>query len=102
MTCDGIRAVLLGLMAIPSVPIAVLVLLLVCAVAIGSVFGTAESALVTEIVDGERYAVATGVRIATLQVSQLLGFAVGGVVVAWLGRGRRSGLTARRSCCRLW
>jgi len=89
-------------MALPSVPIAVLVLLLVCAVAIGSVFGTAESALVTEIVDGERYAVATGVRIATLQVSQLLGFAVGGVVVAWLGRGRRWGLTARRSCCRLW
>lgn len=85
VTCDGIRALLLGMMAIPSVPIAAVVLLLVCAVAIGSVFGTAESALVTEIVDGERYAVATGVRIATLQVSQLLGFAGGGVVVAWLG-----------------
>lgn len=94
VTCDAIRAVLLGLMAIPCMPIAVVVVLLVLAVSLGSVFGTAESALVTELVDGERYAVATSVRIASLQISQLVGFAGGGVVVAWLGARPSLGLDA--------
>ncbi|MBV9823923.1 MAG: MFS transporter [Actinobacteria bacterium] len=88
--CDLIRAVLLGCMAIPGVPIWLLCGLLVIAVLTESPFMAAESSLIPIILDGEHYVVGTGLRSITNQLAQLAGFAGGGVVIALIGA--RAGL----------
>ena len=88
--CDVIRAVLLGCMAIPRVPIWLLCALLVVAVLTESPFMAAESSLMPIILDGEHYIVGTGLRTITNQLAQLAGFAGGGLVIALIGA--RAGL----------
>lgn len=83
--CDVLRAGLLGLMAIPALPVWAVSVLLVLAVLVGSPFNAAESALLPDLLDGERYVVATGLRTITNQLAQLAGFAGGGVAVAVIG-----------------
>lgn len=88
--CDVVRAVLLGCMAIPQVPIWLLCVLLVLAVLTEAPFMAAESSLIPVILDGEHYVVGTGLRTITNQVAQLAGFAGGGLVIALIGA--RAGL----------
>lgn len=88
--CDLIRAVLLGCMAIPRVPIWLLCSLLVVAVLTEAPFMAAESSLMPIILDGESYVVGTGLRTITNQLAQLAGFAGGGLVIALIGA--RAGL----------
>ena len=88
--CDVIRAVLLGCMAIPRVPIWLLCALLVVAVLTESPFMAAESSLMPIILDDEQYVVGTGLRTITNQLAQLAGFAGGGLVIALIGA--RAGL----------
>ena len=88
--CDLIRAVLLGCMAIPKMPIWLLCVLLVLAVLTESPFMAAESSLMPIILDGEHYVVGTGLRTITNQLSQLAGFVGGGLVIALIGA--RAGL----------
>jgi MFS family permease len=88
--CDVVRAVLLGCMAIPQVPIWLLCVLLVLAVLTEAPFMAAESSLIPVILDGEQYVVGTGLRTITNQVAQLAGFAGGGLVIALIGA--RAGL----------
>jgi MFS family permease len=90
IVCDCIRAALLAVMALPGLSLWVLCGLLVLAVLVGSPFSAAESALVADILEGERYAVATGLRTITGQSAQLVGFACGGIAVAAIGA--RAGL----------
>lgn len=82
---DVIRAVLLGCMAIPGMPLLLLVGMLVVAVVVGTPWKAAESALVVDLVDSDQYALGTGVRTATVQAAQLLGFGAGGLIVAVIG-----------------
>jgi MFS family permease len=82
--CDVIRAVLFGVMAIPGLPLAVTGLLLVLATLAGSPFTAAENALVPSILHGEQYVVGMGLRSMTTQLSQLAGFAGGGLVIAYI------------------
>ncbi|MDQ6850877.1 MAG: MFS transporter [Actinomycetota bacterium] len=82
---DLVRAVLLGVMAVPAVPIGAMAALLVVAVVVGTPWKAAEMALVADILDAEGYAIGTGLRMATVQGAQLLGFAVGGIAVASIG-----------------
>jgi predicted MFS family arabinose efflux permease len=88
--CDLIRAVLLGCMAIPGVPLWLVCGLLVLAVLTESPFMAAESSLMPIILDGEYYIVGTGLRTITNQLAQLAGFAGGGLVIALIGA--RAGL----------
>lgn len=88
--CDVIRAVMLGCMAIPGVPIWLLCALLVVAVLTEAPFMAAESSLMPIILEGEYYIVGTGLRTITNQVAQLAGFAGGGLVIALVGA--RAGL----------
>jgi predicted MFS family arabinose efflux permease len=88
--CDLIRAVLLGCMAIPRVPIWLLCVLLVVAVLTEAPFMAAESSLIPIILEGESYVVGTALRTITNQLAQLAGFAGGGLVIALIGA--RSGL----------
>ena len=83
--CDFVRAALFALMAIPGIPLPVLCVLLVVAVLAGSPYSAAEPAVIADIFTGARYQAAVGLRTATSQAMQLIGFAVGGLVVAITG-----------------
>ena len=85
VVCDLVRAVLFALMAIPAIPLGLLCVLLVLAVLVGSPYGAAEPAIVADLFEGEHYSAAIGIRTATVQAAQLIGFAAGGVVVAATG-----------------
>lgn len=91
---DLIRAGLLALMAVPAVPLPLVVVFLVLAVVVGTPWKAAESALVAEILAGEGYVVGVGLRVATVQAAQLIGFAVGGAVVAAVGARTALGVDA--------
>lgn len=94
IAADLIRAVLIGLMALPGVPLWTVCTLLVFAVLAGSPFSAAESALIPEILSGEAYVVGTGLRTITNQLAQLTGFAFGGVTVAVIGAHASLGINA--------
>ncbi|HZZ97518.1 MAG TPA: MFS transporter [Jatrophihabitantaceae bacterium] len=85
VVCDGLRAVLFALMAIAALPLPVLCVLLVAAVLCGSPYNAAEPAIVADMYQGDAYTAAIGVRTATVQTAQLIGFAAGGLVVALTG-----------------
>ena len=85
VVCDLLRAALFALMAIPGVPLGVVATLLTIAVVIGAPHKAAEPAVVADMYDGDRYTAALGLRTATTQIAQLLGFALGGVIVAAVG-----------------
>lgn len=72
-------------MALQSVPLGVVVALLIAVVLIGAPWKAAESALVADMVRGENYVVSVGLRTATLQGAQLVGFGAGGAIVAAAG-----------------
>lgn len=83
--CDLSRMVLLFVMALPWLPLPVLAAVLVVVVLIGRPFLAAESALLPDILSGEYYALGSGLRTTTLQVTQLVGFAAGGALIATIG-----------------
>jgi MFS family permease len=85
VVCDVLRALLFGLMAIPAVPLPVLCVLLVVAVLVGAPYNAAEPAIVADMFEGDSYSAAIGIRTATVQAAQLVGFAAGGLVVAVTG-----------------
>lgn len=83
--CDLVRAALLAAMALPGMPLLVLGALLTLATLVGTPFKAAEPALLADIFRDHRYVIALGLRTATYQSSQLVGFAVGGVAVGAVG-----------------
>ena len=83
--CDVVRAGLLAGMALPGVPLVALGALLTLVTLVGAPFKAAEPALLAEIFADHRYVTALGLRTATHQSAQLVGFAVGGVAVAAVG-----------------
>jgi predicted MFS family arabinose efflux permease len=85
ITADLTRAVLVGLMAIPGVPLPVLAVLLVLTQLAQAPFSAAQAALLPTVLDDDRYVVGQSVRQITTQTGQLAGFALGGVIVAGVG-----------------
>jgi MFS family permease len=85
IVCDLARVVLVAVMAISGIPIAVLVVLLFLVTLIGAPFLSARAALVPDLLTGDLYVLGTAVTLTTLQFAQVLGFAVGGAVVAFFG-----------------
>jgi len=85
MVCDLGSALLVGLMALPAMPIAARVSLLVLVTMISAPFISARAALYPDILDGDRYVLGTAVTLTTIQFAQVLGFALGGAVVAFVG-----------------
>ncbi|HEY2126416.1 MAG TPA: MFS transporter [Streptosporangiaceae bacterium] len=83
--CDLGRAVLVGLMALPGMPLGVRVGLLVLVTLISAPFTSARAALYPDILAGDRYVLGTAVTLTTLQFAQVLGFAAGGAVTAFFG-----------------
>lgn len=82
---DVVRAALVGLMVVWAAVLPVVAALLVVVVLLGSPWTAAQSALVVDLLPAGDYTVGVGLRTATLQATQLIGFAVGGAAVALLG-----------------
>lgn len=84
ITTDVLRAVLLVVMALPGMPLPVLLALLLLVSLCSPPFESARSALMADVLEGERYAVATSLTNVTLQVAQVVGFLAAGALVAVL------------------
>ncbi|HEV7187108.1 MAG TPA: MFS transporter [Blastococcus sp.] len=82
ISADVARALLLGLMAIPGTPLPVLLALLFLVSLCAPPFESARSALMADVLEGDRYAVATSLTNITLQLAQVVGFLAAGALVA--------------------
>jgi predicted MFS family arabinose efflux permease len=85
IVCDLSRALLVAIMALPGLPIAALVGLLVLVTLISAPFTSARAALYPDILAADRYVVGTAITLTTFQFAQVLGFAAGGAVVSFFG-----------------
>src|SRR6201994_4332035 len=84
IACDLIRAGLVSLMAIPSLPFAGLCGLLFFTVLLGAPFTSARSALLPDILRGDKFVVGSAIGNISFQASQVVGFVAGAAVVAVL------------------
>ena len=84
VVCNLLRAALVASMAIAGLPIAVLVALVFVSTAAAAPFDSANSAMLADILDDERYEIASSARTITHQLAQVAGFAVGGIVLTTL------------------
>jgi predicted MFS family arabinose efflux permease len=79
---DAGRAVLVAGMAVPGMPLPLL-LVLMCVLALcGPPFESARSALVADVLDDDRYALANSLTGMGMQVATVVGFLLGGALVA--------------------
>jgi MFS family permease len=85
VACDVIRALLVAVMLIPRVPVAALVALLFATTMFAPPFEAARSAIVPDILEGERYVLGTAVIQTTFRTGIVLGAVGGGVAVALIG-----------------
>jgi MFS family permease len=85
IACDVIRAVLVIVMAVPGMPVAVLVVLLFAVTMVGAPFTSARAAIYPDILMGDQYVLGTAVTLTTYQFAQVIGFAVGGTIVGIFG-----------------
>jgi MFS family permease len=85
ITLDLIRAGLAALMAVRGLPFAGLCVLFFGTVLLGTPFSSARSALLPEVLPGDKYPLGTVIGSHTTQLSQIAGFLVGGGLVAALG-----------------
>jgi MFS family permease len=91
VACDLARMVLVCLMALVNLEIPgevalwIMVGLLFLVTLLDSPFKSARSAMVPDILAGERYVLGTAIFQLTLQVGTVAGFALGGLTVAFLG-----------------
>ncbi|MEU8679074.1 MFS transporter [Streptomyces sp. NPDC048560] len=92
--CDLVRAVLIGLMALPGTPLPLLAGLLVLAQLAEAPFGAAQGALLPSVLGDKKYERGQRTMLITYQAGQLIGFAGGGIVVVWLGSHVSLGLNA--------
>lgn len=94
VVCDVLRALLLGAMLLPGMPLVALVVLLYAVTAIESPFDAARSAILRDVVQGERYALAAAVLQSTFRLMIVVGAAAGGLVVAFVGARAALGIDA--------
>jgi MFS family permease len=83
--CDVIRAVLVGAMLLPRMPLDALIVLLYVVTTFQPPFDAARSAIVRDVVQGERYVLAATILQSTGRLMIVAGAAAGGLVVALAG-----------------
>jgi MFS family permease len=94
VVCDLLRALLLGAMLLPRMSLVALIVLLYAVTAIESPFDAARSAILRDVVQGERYALAAAVLQSTFRMMIVVGAAAGGLVVAFVGARAALGIDA--------
>jgi len=92
VACDVIRIFLVAAMALPGAPLWALILLLAVVTLLDSPFRAARSAMLPDILSGDRYVMGTATMQITNRIGRTAGFAVGGALVAAVGA--RSALSA--------
>jgi len=85
IACDVFRCALVLVMALPGMPLALLVVLLAVVTLVGAPFTAARAAIYPDLLAGEKYVAGTAITLTTNQFAQVLGFAAGGGLVALLG-----------------
>ena len=85
VTCDAARALLVGVMLLPRMPLGVLIALLYVVTTIQPPFDAARSASVRDMMGADRYPLAAAVLQSTTRVVYVGGAAAGGLVVALFG-----------------
>ncbi len=85
ITCDLSRLVLVAAMIVPRLPVAVLVILLFAVTMLSPPFTSARTGIYADVLDGDRYVLGTAITLTTYQLAQVVGFAVGGALVALVG-----------------
>jgi MFS family permease len=85
VACDTARVFLVAAMAWSATPLWLLVVLLAAVTLLDSPFRAARSAMLPDILGGERYVMATATMQITNRIGRTAGFAVGGVLVAAIG-----------------
>jgi MFS family permease len=85
ITCDLIRVVLVLVMAIPRLPLVVMVALLFVVTLTGAPFNSARAAIFPDVLSGDSYVLGTAVTVTTYQFAQVIGFVAGGTFVAFFG-----------------
>jgi predicted MFS family arabinose efflux permease len=85
VACDLIRALLVAVMLIPGIPVAGLVGLLYATSMAQAPFEAARSAILPDILKGERYALAAAVMQTSFRIAIVAGAVAGGLTVAFIG-----------------
>lgn len=80
IVCDASRMVLFGVLAIPGMPVPVLLAVLFVASMMAPPFESARSALLPQMLSGDRYVVGLSVHNLARQVTQVCGYALGGLL----------------------
>lgn len=85
LAADIVRAVLVTVMLIPGTPLPVLIVMLYLVTLFQPPFDSARSAILGDILEGERYAVGAATTQMTMRVLVIGGAAIGGLAVALIG-----------------
>jgi MFS family permease len=85
IACDLARLILVLIMAVPGVPLPVLVGLLFALTMFSTPFTSARAGLYPDILPGDSFALGTAVTMTTYQVALVAGFAGGGTVASYVG-----------------
>jgi predicted MFS family arabinose efflux permease len=80
---DVVRTLLVACMALPFLSLTVVAVLVFAAVLLDSPFRAAQTALLPLVLEGEAYEVGMALRTITVQAAQLIGYGLGGLLVAW-------------------
>lgn len=83
--CDLLRALVVAGLALPGLSVPAVFALLVLAGLLSPPFEAARSALLADVLEGERYAVGNALSTAVGNAGQLVGFVAGGALVVLLG-----------------
>lgn len=85
IVCDLLRAALVLLLVVPGLPLWLLFVVLLVSGLLAPPFDAARSALLADVLDGDRYVVGSALSGAVGQAGQVAGFVAGGALVALLG-----------------
>ena len=91
---ESVRAGLVAVMAIPGLPLVALAGLLIAVVSLQPLYSAARNSILPSVLDGDAYVVGVGITSATDSAVQVLGFAVGGILIGLTGPHVALGLNA--------
>ena len=84
--CDLVRAMVVAAVAVPGIPLWIMLVLLFMGGLLAPPFSSARSALIPDVFpDEDRYVAASAIGTTTWEAAQILGFVAGGAAVALLG-----------------
>jgi MFS family permease len=85
LACQVLAGLLVGVMALPGMPLLLLTALLFLVALIGTLERAARAALLVDVLPDDRYVLASATNQLTSQMAQVTGFAFGGWMVATIG-----------------